>query len=322
MEAVGMVLEMPAEKWAGKVGELILGATREQGGTRGKVVRLGGQKGLNFITYDGGNPNPPAIGMEVYDSAPDYTEAVKAAIGGVLGDPVAWARKAVDDWGAGLVCLRLSGTHPESGDRSPADSAQLVEKVLKAVPVPLIVYGCGVAEKDALVMQAVGEVLRAENCALGAANEENYKSMCVAAMGFNQSLVGFSNLDINLAKQLNILMTDFGLKKERILMDPLMAGLGYGLDYSYSVIERIRLAALSGDGMLQCPILCDTSTAWNAREATMAEPSMGDPATRGVVWEALTGMGAVTAGADLLIMRHPGAAKMLIKAMNDMGGGA
>jgi acetyl-CoA decarbonylase/synthase complex subunit delta len=317
-----MVLEMPVEKWSGKVGELILGATREQGGTRGTVVKIGGQKGLNFIAFDGEHPNPPAVVMEVYDAEPDYPEAVKAAIGSAFGDPVAWARKAVEECGAQLVCLRLAGTHPETGDRSPQDSAQLVERVLNAVAVPLIVYGCGVAEKDALVMQAVGEVLRTENCALGAANEENYKSMCVAAMGFNQSLIGFSNLDINLAKQLNILMTDFGLKKERIIMDPLMAGLGYGLDYSYSVIERIRLAALSGDGMLQCPILCDTSTAWNAREATLVDSGMGDPNTRGVTWEVLTGMGAMTAGADMLIMRHPAAVKQLRKAAREMGGGA
>jgi acetyl-CoA decarbonylase/synthase complex subunit delta len=314
-------LELPVEKWTGSIAEIKIGATKDEGGTRGKTFTIGGQKALNHIKFDGAYPNLPVIAMEVYDNEPDYPASVKEALGDVFGKPVEWAKKAVGEWGADIVCLKLAGTNPEEENTSAEDAAKTVEDVLKAIPNPIMVYGSGSEEKDTQVMQAVGEIMKAENCIIGLADEEKYKSMCVAAMGFNQILVGFSNLDINLAKQLNILLTEFGVKKDRIIMDPLMAGLGYGLDYSYSVIERIRLAALMGDSMLQCPIVADTALAWNAREATTDEASMGDAKMRGEVWEATTGFGAAVAGADLLIMRHPGALKYVKNAVNDLGGG-
>jgi acetyl-CoA decarbonylase/synthase complex subunit delta len=318
-----MPIQFPAEKYTGKIAELTLGATKEEGGTRTRKVTVGGQAALNFHAADGAYPHPPAVAMEVYDVAPELPEAVMKALGPVLDKPAAWARKCVEDWHADLVCLKLKGTNPEAQNRSPEEAAKTVVEVLNAVGVPLIVYGSGAEEKDTLVMQAVGEVLKKENCAIGQAENEKYKSISVASMGFGQSLVAFSNLDINLCKQLNILLTDFGVKRERILMDPLLGGLGYGLDYSYSVIERIRLAALAGDTMLQNPILVDTSVAWNAREATIGELAAGgDVAKRGPAWEATTGIASMVAGADLLIMRHPEAVKMVKAAIADMKGGA
>jgi acetyl-CoA decarbonylase/synthase complex subunit delta len=317
-----MPIQFPAEKSVGKIAEITIGATKAEGGTRNKKVFIGGENALPFLSADGAVPHPPAIAMEVYDIVPEYPEEVARALGPVLGKPAAWAKKCVDDLHADLICLKLRGTHPEAENRSAEQAAKTVHEVLNAVGVPVMVYGCGVEEKDTQVMQAIGEVLKAENCVIGLAENEKYKSLSVASMGFGQSIVAFSNLDINLAKQLNILLTDFGVKRERIIMDPLMGGLGYGLDYSYSVIERIRLAALAGDTMLQNPIVCDTSIAWNAREANTPElPVGGDVARRGPLWEATTAISSILAGADMVIMRHPEAVKHVRKALNDLSKG-
>jgi acetyl-CoA decarbonylase/synthase complex subunit delta len=200
----------------------------------------------------------------------------------------------------------------------------LVKDMLKAVLVPLLIYGCGNEQKDSKVMQVVSDVAKGERCLLGLAEEERYKSISVATMANDHAIVAFSNLDINLAKQLNILLTDFGVKPENIIMDPLQAGLGYGLEYSYSVIERIRLAALMGDQMLQMPIICDTSLSWNARESKIENPEWGEEKMRGPYWETLTCLSAITAGADMLIMRHPEAVKMIrnsISQLTSKGGG-
>jgi acetyl-CoA decarbonylase/synthase complex subunit delta len=125
-------------------------------------------------------------------------------------------------------------------------------------------------------------------------------------------VLAFSNLDINLAKQMNILLTDFGVQKSDIMMDPLMAALGMGLDYSYSVNERIRLAALNGDRMLQVPMICDCTSAWSVSDATNDDdPSMGDPLHRVTWWEVMTAMSALMSGADIVIMRGPGAMDMV-----------
>jgi acetyl-CoA decarbonylase/synthase complex subunit delta len=178
-------------------------------------------------------------------------------------------------------------------------------------------------------MEKVSEEAKGERCLLGLAEESAFKSLAVATMANNHGIVAFSNLDINLAKQMNILLTDFGVQIKDIIMDPLVAGLGYGLEYSYSVMERIRLGALMGDKMLQAPMICDVSVAWKAREASLDNPEWGDPIKRGPTWEALTATGALMAGADLLVFRHPETLKIirstiqeLEKGKNLAGGGA
>ncbi len=325
-----MTLEVPKEKWSGKIGELVIGATSEEGGTRSKKVIVGGSTTLPYLYFEGDHPHPPAIAMEILDVVPeDYPEQVKNVIGDVLNSPGTWAKKCVDEYGADLICLKLIGTNPEEQDRSPEDAGKTVREVLDSVGVPLIIYGCGNEEKDAKVMEVVSNVAKGERCLLGLAEEDAFKSLSVAAMANNHGVVAFSNLDINLAKQMNILLTDFGVKLEDIIMDPLMAGLGYGLEYSYSVMERIRLAALMGDKMLQVPMICDASVAWKARESFIDSPEWGDPVKRGPIWESLTAVGALTAGADLLIIRHPETMKIVRETLKELekskefsGGGA
>ena len=237
-----MTVDIPKEKWSGKIGELVIGATAAEGGTRSKKVIVGGSETLPFLYFEGAHPHPVALAMEVLDVVPeDYPEHVKSALGDAINSPVTWAKKCVDELGVDLICLKLVGTNPEEQDRSPEDACKTVREVLDAVSVPLIIYGSGNNDKDAKVMEAVSNEAKGERCLLGLAEEDAFKSLAVAAQANNHGIVAFSNLDINLAKQMNILLTDFGVKLDDIIMDPLIAGVGYGLEYSYSVMERIRL---------------------------------------------------------------------------------
>lgn len=317
-----MAIEIPKEKWIGKIGEVVIGATSEEGGTRTKKIVIGGENSLPFLDFDGEFPNPPVIGMEVFDIVrEDYPEVALEPFQDVKDDNAQWARKCVDEFGADLICLRLISTNPEEEDTSPEDAAETVKEVLNAVGVPLFIYGTGNEEKDAKVMELASNAAKGERVFLGLAEEDAYKSISVASMANGHGIVAFSNLDINLCKQMNILLTDFGVKKENIISDPLMAALGYGLEYSYSVIERIKLAALMGDSILQTPIVGTTTRVYNARESFKEDPALGDPKKRVIFWEATTGISALTAGADMLIMRHPEAVTMVRESIDQLLGG-
>jgi acetyl-CoA decarbonylase/synthase complex subunit delta len=186
----------------------------------------------------------------------------------------------------------------------------------------MLVYGCGIEETDAKLMEAISNAGKGERLFLGLAEEKAYKSITAAAMANGHGLVAFSNLDINLAKQTNILLLDFGMKPENILMDPLMAPLGMGLEYSYSVIERLRIGALAGDPMLQMPIICDCSCAWTVPEVSEESPQKGPQVPRGVHWECITAETALIAGAEVVILRHPDSVKRVRAAISDLEGGA
>jgi acetyl-CoA decarbonylase/synthase complex subunit delta len=317
-----MALELPKEKWVGKIGEVVIGALESEGGTRTSKVVLGGATSLPFLGFEGEFPNCPPIGMEIFDVVrEDYPEVARKPFEDVIDDPGKWAKKCVEEHGADMICIRLIGTDPEEENRSVEDAEQTIKDLKDAVGVPLLIYGCGNEEKDAKVMEKASNVMTGERCLLGLAEEDAYKSISVATMANEHGLVAFSNLDINLAKQMNILLTDFGVKLENIVMDPLQAGLGYGLEYSYSVIERIRLAAFMGDKILQVPIMCGTARVWNAREAFKEDPPTGDFTSRAIFWEATTGLSALLAGADALLMRHPDAVKYVKDAVNGLHGG-
>ena len=311
---------LPKEKWSGKIGSVVLGADASRGGTR-SVLIAGGAASMPFLAYEGAQAQGPFIAGEVLDLTTDFPEQVRREFGGATDDPAAWASKWVE-LGADLICLRLTSTNPEEGDRSAEEAVKTVQRVLAAVKVPVIVYGGGHEEKDAKVMELVSNLAPKEGLLLGHAEETAYKSISAAATANDHAIISFSNLDINLAKQINILLTDFGVRKDRIVTDPLMACLGMGLEYSYSVMERIRIAALMGDGMLQVPMVCDTTAAWKAKEAS--EELEGHPGKeeRSLWWEAATGLAAIMAGGDVLIMRSPAAAKIVKDAIIELKGGA
>ena len=312
---------IPREKWTGKIGVLELGSSSEKGGSRGKTVLVGGSNGMPFLSYEGTSPNRQVIAGEVMDVANDLPKAVKEFFGDAVNDPVQWAKVWVEVHHADLICLKLLSTNPEEANVSSEAAAATVKRVLEAVDVPLIVYGCGQEEKDAKTLEAVSNIAPKERLLLGYAEEGHYKSISAASMANDHPLIAFSNLDINLAKQITILLTDFGVKKDNIVMDPLMAGLGMGLDYSYSVNERIRLAALMGDSMLQQPMLCDSTGSWKSPEAIDEIVGYGDPKERGIWWEATTALAALVSGADILVMRHPKAVDIVRETLNELRGG-
>jgi acetyl-CoA decarbonylase/synthase complex subunit delta len=315
-----MVVELPKEKFQGRIHEVAIGATKESGGTRRSRIIVGGSNGLPFHRFESEAPHRPVIAMDVIDTTRVVPEPLIQSMGPAVKDPVEWARKCERDWGADICVLKLQSANPEEENRSVAECESLVREVLKAVSIPLIVYGCGFEEKDAKVMEAVSNAGKGERMFLGLAEEKAFKSIAAAAMSNGHGIVAFSNLDINLAKQMNILLLDFGVKPENILMDPLLAALGMGLEYSYSVMERLRLGALSGDPVLQMPMICDCSCAWAVPEALEEDPAKGKPELRGIHWETLTGYAAGISGADVLIMRQPEAASRLRKAFADLAG--
>ncbi len=301
-----MALVIPKESYSGKIYNV-------QVGSGAKAVTIGGASALPFLGFEGTFPNKPAVALEIMDIAPDdWPETLKKAIGGNAATPVQWAKFAQSS-GADMVALRLMGTHPDQKNKSADEAAKVAAEVAGAIDIPLIILGCGHVEKDTQVLQAAASATRGKNCAIGKAVEENYKTIAAAAMANDHKLIAMSQLDVNLAKQLNILLTQMGFDKERIIMDPMSSALGYGLEYTYSVMERIRLAALlQNDPMMQTPIVCDIgANVWKVKE-TMAPdaevPEWGGLEDRALAWEAVTASAMLTAGADMLIMRHPGAA--------------
>jgi acetyl-CoA decarbonylase/synthase complex subunit delta len=291
---------LPEQKFPGRILPVTLTA-----GPGGTPVTAGGQNALPF-TPEGERPNPPAVGMEVRSGVEELPPALDAAIGKLAPDPVALSRRCVDDWGARFLFLSLDGCHPDAGGKSVADGAALVRELLAATPAPVIVGGCGDEDVDARLFPAVAEAAP-RPVFLSYAEEKNYRLVAGAALAYGHGIVSWSPIDINMAKQINLLLADLGFPPERVLIDPLTGGLGYGLEYTCSIVERIRLAGLSGDAMLARPVLCHLGDAWKAREsADASEGSWGDVVARGRRWEEATGLACLAAGADLLVCRHPG----------------
>jgi len=313
-----MTYKAPVERYAGKI-------NRVEIGTGDAKVVVGGESTMPFYLFEGDMPERPKLAMEVCDQVPrDWARALADVLGDVWDDPVKWTRKCRDEFRADLVCLRLVSTDPNGEDKSPEDAAGVVQEVADAVDIPLIVYGSGNAHKDGEVLKKVAEKLEGRAMVLGPAVEENYKTISAAAIGFGHNVAGETPIDVNMAKQLNILMTNLGQPAEHILIDPSTGALGYGLEYSYSVIERDRLAALQqNDAMMQMPIICDMGReAWKAKEAKAGadeQPSWGDPVKRGVMWESIGVVSLLMAGADIVVVRHPETVMLLRKTMEGLG---
>lgn len=310
-----MAVTIAKERWTSKVNELVLGAEPN-------VVKVGGESTLPFLHFEGAMPNRPVVALEVFDMEPtDWPEILASAYAGVMGDPVAWAQKCVE-YGADLVCLKLVSAHPDNQNASAQDCAKTAKAVADAISVPLIVIGCGVEEKDAEIMPVVGEALAGKVALLGCATPNNYKTMTAACMVSGHSIIASSPLDINLAKQLNILITEMGLAANRIAIDPLVGALGYGIEYAYSIMERSRIGSLTGDKMLAMPVICFVGQeAWKAKEAkaTMDEaPEWGQQSSRAIVWEVMTATTFAQAGGSIFVLRHPESVKKVLEHVNKM----
>jgi acetyl-CoA decarbonylase/synthase complex subunit delta len=314
-----VTVEIPKEKWTGKVREVTLGATAAAGGTRKKTVTVGGESTLPFLSFEGEMPNPPAVALEVQDRYPDdWSALLKEVWGDTLQDPAAWAQRA-EEYGADIIALKLQSAHPEGGNTDAPHAVETVKSVLAATGLPLIIYGPGQPEKDNEVLVAVAEAAQAERIALGNCEEKNYRTIVAAALANDHLVVNKTPIDVNLAKQLNILINDMRLGLDRILMDPTTGALGYGLEYSYSVMERLRIAALTGDSMTQQPMICTVGEeAWRAKESKVNEgipAAWGDWARRSTNWEVITATTLIESGANIVVLRHPDSVKLVKEAI-------
>jgi acetyl-CoA decarbonylase/synthase complex subunit delta len=306
---MAVALEVPKKKWPGHVREIVLGATEADGGTRSKAVTIGGENTLPFLDFEAPVPNPPRIGVEIVDHRPtDWSPILLETWGSAMDDPAAWAQ-AAEKLDVDLIVLRISLSDADGQETTAEQARSSVRKVLDATGLPLVVFGPGQMDKDIELLVAVAEEAAGERIVLGVCDDKNYKTIVAAAMAHGHLVDARTAMDVNLAKQLNILINDVGLPLERVVMDPTTAALGYGVEYGYSAMERLRLAALQGDKMTQQPMLVTPGEeAWRVKEAKVGEDvpaTWGDWEERAISWETLTASTLIESGADILVLRHP-----------------
>lgn len=304
-----MTIEIPKEKWSGSVRAVTLGATRDQGGTRARTLTVGGETALPYHAFEGTLPHPPGLALEVHDRRPtDWSPILIKAWGADMDDPAAWA-KAAEAAGADLIYLTLSATLPDGQANTAANARAALRKVLDATGLPVAVVGPGQAELDNELIVAAAEEGKGERLLIGICEEKNYRTLVAAALANDHLVQSKTPMDVNLSKQLVILIHDMGLPLERIVIDPTTGSLGYGIEYGYSVMERLRLAALQGDSMTQQPLIVTPGEeGWKVKEAKVGEgvpAAWGDWNRRALEWEALTANALVYAGADIIVLRHP-----------------
>ena len=311
-----MPIEIPRDKWPGSVRTVTIGATAAEGGTRARSVVVGGQTTMPYMHFEAPSPNKPALAIEIRSGRPDdWSPLLAEAWGDAMSDAAAWAKKA-EDIGADLVVLALTL------DDTPETAVRVAKAVLAGTGLPLIVWGPGQAEKDNELLVAVSEATKGEKIVLGICEDKNYRTIVATAMANGHVVQARTPMDVNLSKQLNILVSDMGMPKDRVLMDPTTGALGYGIEYGYSVMERLRLAALQGDAMTQQPMIVTPGfEAWKTKEAKIGEgvpDAWGDWKSRAINWETLTAIALVESGADILVLRHPESLRRLGEAVGEL----
>jgi acetyl-CoA decarbonylase/synthase complex subunit delta len=311
-----MPIEVPIDKWPGSVREIKLGATAAEGGTRSRTIMVGGQKSMPYMHFESPIAHSPVVAIEIKDRRPqDWSSLLAEAWGDVMDDPSLWA-KAAEAAGADLIQLTLSL------ETTPQEAVQSVKAVLAATGLPLIIFGPGQAEKDNDLLVAVAEATKGERLLIGICEDKNYRTIVATAMANGHLVNARTPMDVNLAKQLNILISDMGLALDRIIMDPSTGALGYGIEYGYSVMERLRMAALQGDQMTQLPMLVTPGfEAWKAKESKVGSgvpASWGDWEERAVNWETLTAIALLESGADIVVLRHPQSVTRVRAAIDEL----
>ncbi len=306
-----MAFQPSKQVYSGKIREVTLG-------TGSKAVTIGGKTVYSFHSFEGAMPNAPKIAMEVWDKDPssEWPEAAKAPFSDVLSDPAAWARKCVGEYGAEIIVVQTKSADPNGDNRPSEEVAETVKKVADAVDVPVIVWGVANHDKDVEVMRLVSEKCSGRRIGVSPVEEGDYKQIGAACLGYKHVVFASSPIDVNLAKQLNILLGNLGVSTDDLIIDPTTGGLGYGLEYTHSVIERIEQAALTQeDDKLQQPIIVNVANeTWKCKESNLSEaeaPELGDAAKRAVLMEAVTAVDLLVAGADLVVMRHPEAIRLV-----------
>ena len=311
-----MPIEIPKDKWPGSITTVTIGATSDEGGTRTSTVTVGGQTTLPFMQFEAPTPHTPVVAIEIKSRKPDdWSPLLEKVWGEAMDDPAKWAAKA-EEAGADLLVLSLTL------EDTPEDAVKAVKAVLGASGLPLVVWGPGQADKDNELLVPVAEATKGEKLVLGICEDKNYRTIVATAMANGHLVQARTPMDVNLSKQLNILISDMGMPHDHIIMDPTTGALGYGIEYGYSVMERLRLAALQGDAMTQQPMMVTPGfEAWKAKEAKVGEgvpEAWGDWAARAVHWETLTAIALVESGADILVLRHPDSVKHVKAAIAEL----
>lgn len=317
-----MPVEILKDNWPGAVRTVTIGATSADGGTRTSTVTVGGEKNLPFLHFETKAPNHPAIALEIKDHRPeDWSSLLLEAWGEAVNDPVKWA-KAAEASGVDLIELSLSLNDMAGNPTTPESAVKIVKDVLAATGLPLIVFGPGQAEADNNLLVAIAEAAKGERLVLGIAEDKNYRTIIATAMANGHLVNARSPMDVNLAKQLNILISDMGMPLDRVLMDPTTGALGYGIEYGFSAMERLRQAALQGDAMTQLPMLVTPGyEAWKTKEAKVnvgVPEAWGDWLERSINWETLTAMTLIEAGADIVVLRHAESVRRVKAAIADL----
>ncbi len=287
-----MEYKAPVETYTGKVVEVVIGKGD-------KAIKIGGENVLPLHLFEGKIENRPRTALEVYDTAPaGWAEWVIEPYKDVLSDPVAWAKKAVG-FGADLICLRLASTDPSGANSSADSAAEVVKKVVAAVNAPVIVYGSGDETKDIEVLTKVAEACAGEKLLLGPLAKENYEPISKAALEHGHNIIAQTPIDINLEKELNVKLLKT-VPPDRIVIDPLSSALGYGMEYSFTIMERTKqIGVMFGDTTMQMPIIADLgSESWKTKQAKESKE-------QGILWESITALSLLLAGANILVLRHP-----------------
>jgi acetyl-CoA decarbonylase/synthase complex subunit delta len=318
-----MSFQIPVESSLSAIRTVVIGATSAEGGTRNSTVTIGGTNAMPFHFFEGEMPHPPVIAMEVFDTPPKrYPSDLREIYADVLANPGEMAKRCVEEFGAEMISVRLDGTHPDRGDRSPEAAAEVVRQVLESVGVPVIITGHASFGKNNDVMRKVAEEAAGENCLLNWVEKDNYKTIAACCLAHNHCIVAQSPIDVNIAKQLNIQLIDMAFPAEKIVMDPLSSAVGYGLEYTYSIMERIRLAGLAGDDMMRMPMLVtpgyESSLAKEAWAPEKDNPEWGRSSLRTAYWEVATAMSLLLAGAELMILYHPAAVEIMRKKIAEL----
>ena len=313
-----MAFKMSVQKSSGKISEVVIG-------TGEKAIKLGGENVLPFYSFDGDTGNVQKVGIEINDIYPEsWIDCYKEMYKDVANDPAAWAKYVQDNTEADFVCLRFVGADPNADDKSPEECAEVAKKVADAIDLPLVVAGCGVAEKDGKLFAKVAEALEGKNVLILSAVEDNYKEVGAAAgLAYGQKVGAESAVDINLAKQMNVLLTQLGVKLENIVMNVGCSAVGYGYEYVASTMDRIRLAAFNqNDKQLQIPIVTPVSfEVGHVKEAIATDadkPEWGCSEKRSIAMEISTATAVLVGGSDAVILRHPESVKTIKSFVSEL----
>ncbi|MFN2187799.1 MAG: acetyl-CoA decarbonylase/synthase complex subunit delta [Candidatus Promineifilaceae bacterium] len=317
-----MPIEFVKDSWPGAVREVTLGATADEGGTRDRTITVGGEKALPFLHFEVDMPNRPQVAIEIKDRKPDdWSPLLLETWGEAAEDPAAWAA-AAEKAGADLIQLAFTLNDADGNPTDPNKAVEVVKAVLEATKLPLIVAGPGQADVDNALLVPIADATKGERLVIGICEDKNYRTIVAAAMANGHLVTARTPMDVNLAKQLNILISDMNMPMDRIIMDPTTGALGYGIEYGYSAMERLRLAALQGDAMTQLPMLVTPGyEAWKTKESKVGDDvpdEWGDWLQRAINWETLTAITLLESGADILVLRHPESVRRVKEAIDEL----